>query len=266
MYICCVIKIKKGLVSMKGQEDVFKRFYDTFQNMDGHFHILEHRVPVEQQMEYFKYSDRVRKGVGEMNDADYERYVADLRNAELSKDEKKRILATLASSKQVRAYRLLEQYVQHSDEELVNWAYMALMESRITLESELSGEKQIYISTGLGGKGKKLRFYVLIISSGGEPFVDYQREVIEKEFRYALPKNDCEIERLTLEDKYVELVFLVPVKFDIRKILEDVIRECNLYGNFLSEAFTVTNVKELTREEVDRIVEKYKDELKNPPI
>jgi hypothetical protein len=157
----------------------------------------------------------------------------------------------------VRAYRLLEQYVQHPDPELVNWAYMALMESRITLESELSGEKQVYISTGLGGKGQKLRFYVLILSSEGASFLDYQRRVIEKEFGYALPKEDCEIERLTIGDKYVELVFLVPVKADIKKILEDVIRECNLYGNFLSEIFTVTNVKELSMEEVDQIVEKY---------
>lgn len=245
---------------MKGQEDVFKRFYDSFQNMDGHFHILEHRVPVEQQMEYFKYSDRVRKESLEMNDDDYEQYVDDLKNAEFSREDKKRILTILASSKQVRAYRLLEQYVQHPDEELVNWAYMALMESRITLESELSGEKQIYISTGLGGKGKKLRFYVLIISSEGNSFADYQRKVIEKEFGYALPKNDCEIERLTINDNYVELVFLVPVKSNIKKILEDVIRECNLYGNFLSGVFTITNVKELSREDVEQVINEYGQE------
>ncbi|MDR2915808.1 MAG: hypothetical protein LBV74_13390 [Tannerella sp.] len=242
---------------MEGQEDVFKKFYDSFQNMDGHFHILEHRVPIEQQMEYFKYSNRVRKEFHEMDDADYDRYILNLENIELSKEEKKKILAILASSKQVRAYRLLERYVQHPDEELVNWAYMALMESRITLESELSGEKQIYISTGLGGKGKKLRFYVLIISSHGVSFVDYQREVIEKEFRYALSKDDCEIERLTIGPRYVELVFLIPVKLDIKKMLEGVIQECNLYGNFLSEIFTVTNVKELSKEEVDQILEKY---------
>ena len=242
---------------MKGQEDIFKKFYESFQNMDGHFHILEHRVPVEQQMEYFKYSDMVRKMNIAMSSVDYEQYMSKLENVELSKEEKKETLSILASSKQVWAYRMLERYVQNPDEELVNWAYMALMESRITLESELSGEKQIYISTGLGGKGEKIRFYVLIMSLGGAPFADYQHEVIEKEFRYALPKNDCEIERLTIGKKYVELVFLISVKSDIRKILEDVIRECNVYGNFLSESFTVTNVKELTQEEVNQIVEKY---------
>jgi hypothetical protein len=131
------------------------------------------------------------------------------------------------------------------------------MESRIMLESELSGEKHIYISTGLGGKGQKMRFYVLILSFGAMYFIDYQRDVIEKEFGYALPKKDFEVERLTIGDQYVELVFLAPVKTDIKKTLEDVIRECNLYGNFLSEIFTVTNVKELSPEEVGQLMKKY---------
>jgi len=241
---------------MKRQEDVFKKFYDSFRNMDGRFHILEHRIPVDQQLDYFKYSDKVRKVFVEIDDAEYERYSTDIEDLERSMEEKKMILSVLALSKQVRAYRLLERYVQSPDEGLVNWAYMALMESRITLESELSGEKQIYISTGLGGKGECIRFYTLILSSEGRSFEEYQREVIEKEFGYFLPKNNCEIERLTIGDKYVELVFLIPIKADIKAVLDDVIQECNIYGNFLSGLFTITNVKELTKEEVEEIIVK----------
>ena len=84
------------------------------------------------------------------------------------------------------------------------------MESRISLESDFSDEKQIYISTGLGGKGEKLRFYVLMTSKGKKPFQEYQRQTIEREFAYYLPKTDCEIERLTIGEQYVELVFLIP--------------------------------------------------------
>ena len=39
---------------MKEEGDVFKKFRDSFSRMEGHFHILEQRVPVELQMEYFK--------------------------------------------------------------------------------------------------------------------------------------------------------------------------------------------------------------------
>lgn len=243
---------------MKEEGDVFKRFRDSFSKMDGHFHILEQRVPVELQMEYFKYSEQVRKerAKPDLNDMDYTAFRESLSNPESTTDYKKYILSMLATSREVKAYRMLEDYVQHPDEDVSNWAYMALMESRISLESELSDEKQIYISTGLGGKGEKLRFYVLMLSRDRKPFLEYQRKVIEREFAYFLPKADCEIERLTIGEQYVELVFLIPVRADIKLTLDKVINECNQYGDFLSDIFTITNVKELTEQEVTDIINK----------
>jgi len=243
---------------MKEEGDVFKRFRDSFSKMDGHFHILEQRVPVELQMEYFKYSEQVRKerAKPDLNDMDYTAFRESLSNPESTTDYKKYILSMLATSREVKAYRMLEDYVQHPDEDVSNWAYMALMESRISLESELSDEKQIYISTGLGGKGEKLRFYVLMLSRDRAPFQEYQRKVIEREFAYFLPKADCEIERLTIGEQYVELVFLIPVRADIKLTLDKVINECNQYGDFLSDIFTITNVKELTQQEVTDIINK----------
>ena len=243
---------------MKEEGDVFKRFRDSFSKMDGHFHILEQRVPVELQMEYFKYSEQVRKDRAkpDLNDMDFTAFRESLSNPESTTDYKKYILSMLATSREVKAYRMLEDYVQHPDEDVSNWAYMALMESRISLESELSDEKQIYISTGLGGKGEKLRFYVLMLSRDRKPFLEYQRKVIEREFAYFLPKADCEIERLTIGEQYVELVFLIPVRADIKLTLDKVINECNQYGDFLSDIFTITNVKELTQQEVTDIINK----------
>ena len=243
---------------MKEEGDVFKKFRDSFSKMDGHFHILEQRVPVELQMEYFKYSEQVRKerAKPDLNDMDYTAFRESLSNPESTTDYKKYILSMLATSREVKAYRMLEDYVQHPDEDVSNWAYMALMESRISLESELSDEKQIYISTGLGGKGEKLRFYVLMLSRDRKPFLENQRKVIEREFAYFLPKADCEIERLTIGEQYVELVFLIPVRADIKLTLDKVINECNQYGDFLSDIFTITNVKELTEQEVTDIINK----------
>ena len=243
---------------MKEEGDVFKKFRDSFSKMDGHFHILEQRVPVELQMEYFKYSEQVRKerAKPDLNDMDYTAFRESLSNPESTTDYKKYILSMLATSREVKAYRMLEDYVQHPDEDVSNWAYMALMESRISLEWELSDEIQIYISTGLGGKGEKLRFYVLMLSRDRKPFLEYQRKVIEREFAYFLPKADCEIERLTIGEQYVELVFLIPVRADIKLTLDKVINECNQYGDFLSDIFTITNVKELTEQEVTYIINK----------
>ena len=216
---------------MKEEGDVFKKFRDSFSRMEGHFHILEQRVPVELQMEYFKYSENVRKEnrpPRPLSEDECETLYNTLLTEETTdKTEKRYLLSQLATSKSVRAYRLLE---------------------------------EIYISTGLGGKGEKLRFYVLMTSKGKKPFQEYQRQTIEREFAYYLPKTDCEIERLTIGEQYVELVFLIPVRTDIKATLDRVINECNQYGDFLSNVFTITNVKELTAEEVSEIINKNGDD------
>ncbi|MDR1258998.1 MAG: hypothetical protein LBK65_06960 [Tannerellaceae bacterium] len=239
---------------MKDKDDVFERFRDSFNKLEGRFHVLEQRVPIEAQLEYFKYSEQMRKNNVKMTDDEYHIYHKSLYTDTLSAEHKKYILSALAISNDVRAYRLLEEYVQRPDPDVTNWAYMALMESRISLESELLQEKQIYISTGLGGKGEKLRFYVLIIASGEEPFQEYQRQTIEREFDYYFPTEECEIERLTIHELYVELSLLVPVRKDIRSILEKVVTECNQYGNFISDSVTITNMKELSATEIEEII------------
>ncbi|MCC8154471.1 MAG: hypothetical protein LIP01_09805 [Tannerellaceae bacterium] len=241
---------------MKEKSDIFERFRNSFTNMQGHFHILEQQVPVERQMEYFKYLDQLRKEKRGLTDEEYQMYITNLSDEETTTERKKYILSALATSGEVRAFRILEKYAENPDTDVTDWAYMALMEIRIRLESELSEEKQIYVSTGLGGKGEKLRFYVLLLASENKPFEKYQRQVIEREFEYALPKEDCEIEKLNIQDVYVELVFLIPVRSNLKAILDNIIFECNQYGDFLSKLFTATNVKELSQQEVDEILEK----------
>ena len=245
------------------QKDAFEQFQKFLNETDGEFHILEHQIPLETQMEYFKNSNRLRnfliplKSVMKEDKADYIKLVPKLYNPEISTTDKKQILSILAVSKQVKSYRILEKYLQAPDNELTDWAYMALMESRMTLESELTDEKFIYISTGLGGKGQKLRFYILLLSASGDPFVDYQQQVIESEFAYTLSHEDGEIEQFTIKREYIEMLDLVPIQSDIKKILRRVIQECNQYGNFISDRVTVTNVRKLTDKEIAKIIDSH---------
>ncbi|MDR1331829.1 MAG: hypothetical protein LBK07_06965 [Tannerella sp.] len=236
------------------QKNVFNQFQKFLKETDGDFHILEQRVPVETQMEYFKYSDHLRKKALSPEESDYGLLAVDLRNPLSSLEEKKHALSMLAISKDVRAYRLLEQYVCNVEPEIADWARMALIDSRITLESELSDGKQIYISTGLGGRGNKFRFFVLMLSAEGEPFAEYQKQIIEKEFAFSIPRYDCEIERLTVRERHVEMLFLAPMQLNIKMVIDSVMDECNQYGGFLANVYTVTNVKELDEEEIANIM------------
>ena len=245
---------------MMQQSGEFKQFQKFLSETKGDFHVLEQRVPVEKQLQYFKFSDRLRKEAVPWTENDFEQFESDLYNPESTGEYKRRILSIFAVSKDVKSYRRLERYVQSPDPELTDWAYMALMESRIMLESELSEEKQIYISTGLGGKGRKLRFYLLLQTNGNKPFLDYQRNVIEREFAFAMRNADCDIERLTVHETDADLLALMPIRTDIKQLIEHIIEECNQYGDFLSKSFTVTNVKELNDEEIARIIHGEKNE------
>ena len=241
------------------QRDNFEDFKKLLKDADGEFQVIEHQVPIETQMEYFIYSNRMRSVRRLDERVDFEVFESKLCDSETILDDKKKLLSTLAISKQAKAYRILQGYLQAPDEELKDWAHMALMESRVMLESEFSDEKQIYISTGMGGKGNRLRFYILMLSSSGNQFLDYQQQVIEREFAYALHKDDCEMEELTVKENYVELIVLAPILTNIKRFIENVVSECNQYGNFISNTITVTNVKRLTENEIAQIIKKHEN-------
>jgi len=194
-----------------------------------------------------------------VDESDIEHFSAELYNPASTLETKKWMLSTLAISRQPKAYRVIENYIKDSDRELTDWAQLALMESRVSLESELTDERQIYISTGLGGKGNKLRFYILLLSASGQPFLDYQRQIIEQEFSYILSLEDGEIEHLNIKENYAELLILAPIQTDIKRILENFLHECNQYGDFIANTVTLTNVKILTEEEITEILKKHED-------
>ncbi len=142
---------------------------------------------------------------------DFSVFEDSLDDPESTVEHKKYVLSMLATSRQVKAYRILEEYAQLRIRMWQTGIY-GFDESRIALESELSDEKQIIYLYRFGGKGEKLRFYVLILANELKPFLEYQKKVIEREFPYSLEKAGCEIERLTIGEKYMELVFLIPVR------------------------------------------------------
>lgn len=246
----------------KEEDDILRKYQHSFRNMKGKIHILEQQVPVEEQMRYFRASERWKKNAGGLlpaYDEECNHWFRKLTDQEEIKsvEEKKELLLNLANSKNPVSFRFLKQYVADGpDPEVANWAYLALMEIQIALESDYSEERQIYISTGMGGKGAKLRFYVLLVSAGRKSFESYQRQIIEREFTYAFSQAGWETETLHVSENYVELLLLIPIAGNIKKVMGDTIRECNEYGHFLSDSYTITNVKPLSEQEIQEILDK----------
>ena len=239
---------------MSEKEDILGKLRQTINNQGiESFHILEERVPIEEQMQFFRYFEKLRR-----EDVHFDRNaeVAALFSPDEDIERKKRSLTLLASIPDVAAYRSIETY--HSsplEPELLNWASMALVSSRIILSSALSGHQQIYISSGLGGHDKKLRFFSLFTTRNRENFTDLQKEIIDREFRFQLQKEDIAIEKFEMEDNYFTILMLFSFDIDAKSSLLAAITECNQYGNFIDERYLFTNVKVLTDSEIERLLE-----------
>ncbi len=217
------------------------------------FHVLEDLVPIEEQMEFFKYFDELKtRNVRFVRDTEIEM----LFSPDVSIERKKECLTLLSSIPDVKAYRAIETYQSSPLEpELKNWSSIALLGSRIGLDSELSGKRQIYISSGLGGHDKKLRFFTLFITSSLENLTELQKQIVEREFRFQLEAADIDIEKFEIENNYFTILFLFPFKTDVRAVLQSAIEECNKYGNFLDEKFLFTNVKIFSDEEIQKLLD-----------
>lgn len=235
---------------MSGQDDLLARLRQTLreQGIDS-FHILEDLVSIEEQMGYFRYFEKLRK---ENPPFVRDEEVGILFSPDESLERKKRSLTLLASIPDVGAYRSIETY--HSsplEPELLNWSSMALVSSRIVLSSDLSGQQQIYISSGLGGHDRKLRFFALFATKDRAKFTDLQREIIDREFRFQLQKVDVEIESFDIKENYFTILMLFAFDSDIKSKLSAAVDECNQYGDFLDARYLFTNVKVLTEKEIE---------------
>lgn len=240
---------------MSEHDDLLERLRQTLnqQEIDS-FHILEDLVPLDIQMDYFKYFDNLRK---ENPSFDRDEEVAILFSPEVDIERKKKSLTLLASIPDVGAYRTIETY--HSspaDKELAHWSSMALVSSRIILTSDLSGQQQVYISSGLGGQDKKLRFFSLFTTNNRQEFTYLQKEMIEREFKFHLNSTDVLIEKIDIKSNYFTLLILFPFDEDIKARLNSAVKECNQYGNFLDTRFLFTNVKILNEKEIETLLGK----------
>jgi hypothetical protein len=238
------------------EDNIYKKIQEAISSLPENFSILEEQIDVELQMEYFNYSRDIKsKFPIEM----VMQHQIDLFNPEVSLEEKKNLLVLLASQEKVEAFRTIEKYAKNPDPELREWSILALQESRMVIQSSLMDEQQVYISTGLGGKGQNLRYFVVFISK--ENLGDFslvQRKLIRDELDYALKHSNGILEEMNFEEDLAIAVLLLPVKSDIQGVFSSVINECNQYGDFIRQDIIITNVKRMNVTEIRNFINREK--------
>lgn len=242
-----------------------QNLYDKLRELQAEgnhkINILQESVDITLQMAYYRMATNIKKDLDSKRD--YLLEINKLYDPEIETSDKKKLLCTIASIEKPEYFRALEQFKTLAPQELKDWTTLAIQESKMLLESSLLETKLLYISTGLGGKGSALRFFLVIIGKDNKSFTESQIELLEKELEFQFNQNSGEIEEIKFDHQYAQVLCLLPLETNIGDIVKKIIKECNTYGNFIEENFLLTNVKKL---ELDEIAEFFaKDKSKNEP-
>ncbi len=238
---------------MKEHENLYEKIQEILGGTPGRLKILEDRIDIDLQVEYYECSRRVKEEKDEVWAFDHMQY---LEEPGYSLDVKKEILARLATIEKVECYRAIEAFLKIAEKPLRDWAILSLNESRMQIESEIMNENQVFISTGLGGKDGKLRYFVVLMSRTNADLTATQQMVIKNEFEYILKKFDAELEELNYSGYMGTILMLLPMTFSLKNVFKEAIDECNKYGNFLYDDFIVTNVKTLSFKEIEAFLKR----------
>lgn len=198
------------------------------------FQIIEDKINRDDMMEFHQLSQQLR-GKPIDNEDDINQYSA------------KEKLVMLARIGDVSSYRKIEAFIQSNEQaELNGFASVALKFARVKLESQLSDGPVGFISSGLGGKGKKLRYYFAITSA--KEINPKREEHITEELQLICKKTDSEIESIENFGKYVLVKILVSMEHAIGLVIEALIDKCD----FADEGYFCTNVERPTEELIAR--------------
>ena len=228
-------------------ENVYRKIQEFFGGLNNNFSLMEDPVDVATQVNYFEASGVLRGAVEENLMLSRKDELFDPR---VSVDDKQLLLVQMASVPNPEIYRALENYAKSPDAGLKDWSKLALQENKLLLESHLLDSRQVFISTGLGGKGHKLRYFVVLINKNSDNLKPFEQKIVKDEMSYALQRYDSELEKLSFMRQFITMRVVVPISSDLTRLFREGIDECNQFGDFLSSDFIVTNMKELSEEEI----------------
>ena len=217
------------------------------------FVLIDEPIDLSIQDEYFRFSETI-----DFDNVDYEEVLTEsdkLFDKHTPIELKKRILILLAHLGTAESCRTVEKYLKISEGNLRDWALLSLKECRAFLESVLLQEEGGFISTGLGGKENKLRYYFIVSSKDGLPFSETHRNTLKRGFETISRKYKSEIEEINFEATYAMIGILIPMDVAVGEVIEEGISECSKTSEFLFPNYYVTNVKKPTPGEISKYLE-----------
>jgi hypothetical protein len=195
------------------------------ENSSDSLSVVKAAIDLSVQKEYFNYSNSI-----DFSNIDYKKVFKEdskLFSDNTPREMKKRILILLAHFGTAESYRILEKYLKSSEQPLKDWALLSLKECRMFFESALLEEEGGIVSTGLGGKDNKLRYYFIVSSKKSLTFSETDRNILNAVFEAISQKHNSEIEEINFETNCAMIKILVPLDVAVGDIIEEGINQCN---------------------------------------
>lgn len=221
----------------------------------SNLNILEEEVDINVQREYFDLLHQLGSDQQHYQELckQYGENINDLFDPEIDEEEKKKMLVILATVEDVAVYRTIENFSKQKSS-LRKWGIIALQQSRMLLQSTLSDDPGVFISTGLGGHGLLLRYFCVFLNRIPGQLQDFQKTVVKNETEAAVTPFQGKIEKIHFTEDYITMLILLPINIDLQPLFTQIIDECNQYGNFLLDNMLITNVKKWTDREIKTIL------------
>lgn len=237
------------------EERDWKKVKQFFEKKNVQYSVMEEHVDVYVQRRFINLLKSLEKKPREFKKKKSEALAnaQNLYNDLYLDSEKRELLVLLATLEDVTAYRAIETF-QKQDTPLKKWATIALQQSRMLVQATLLEDKTVYVSTGLGGEGKQIRYFGAFIAKRNIRFQPYQLDMIYKEMEQAVNQHNGKIEEHEASKRIVTFTLLLPLDVDVKQMFENIITECNNYGNFLEKNPMLTNVRKFKLQEVEDLV------------
>lgn len=242
------------------EEDIRKYIQNKLKKSFENFQIFEEGIDLETQIEFEKLTKSFFEK--DFQEIDINTAEKNLYDTSFSETDKKEILISLSFSDDVKAYRLIEKFRTDSNNILKEWSALSLQKSRAHIEHSLSNEDKVYISSGLGGSGDKLRYFLVFSATKDITFTDFHKEIVKKEIDFTLTKFDGVTENITFYDYFVTVVCLIPIHISLDQIFKNILDECNELGNFMSDKVIATNTEKIDEETIVKILNEDPEAIK----
>lgn len=224
-----------------GQSDnIYDKIQELLGNIPSNLSILEQQIDADVQLEYYNYAQNI---AADFNPKEVLRNRDKIFQQDLTNHDKKLMLVQLANIDSIEAYRTLEKFVHYTHDLLKDWATLAMQECRLLLESKLLDESQVLISTGLGGKGLKLRYFTVLLSANGKHYSAFEKKVVTDEVHFSIKESKGEIEKINFDKELCTILSIIPLQIPVQGLFDELISECNQYGDFINTDYIITNVK-----------------------